>query len=74
MTERSVFARSFQVGGYTCTVVVKVPRFGRGEGWTTEWDPQPPRHLTQEELHQYRAEHARVAKELSRLLEADRYG
>jgi hypothetical protein len=74
MAERSVFARSFQVGGYTCTAVVEVSRFGRGERWTTEWDPQPPRRLSQEELRQYRAEHARVAKALARLLEAERYG
>jgi hypothetical protein len=66
--------RSFQIGGYTCTVVVEVPRFGRGERWTTQWVPQPPRHLTEEELRQYRAERARVSKDLARLLEADRYG
>jgi hypothetical protein len=66
--------RSFEIGGYTCTVVVEVPRFGIGEHWTTEWAPQPPRHLTGEELRQYQAEYGRVAKDLARLLEADRYG
>ena len=74
MAERSAFARSFQVGGHTCTVRVRFPRFGTGSGWTTEWAPQPPRHPTEGELHQYRAEYARVAKELAHLLEADRYG
>jgi hypothetical protein len=74
MAERSAFARSFQVGGYTYTVVVEVPRFGRGERWTGKWEPQPPRRLTEKELRQYRAKHARVAKALARLLEAERYG
>jgi hypothetical protein len=66
--------RSFQVGGYICTVRVRFPRFGTGSSWTTEWAPQPPRHPAQQELRQYRAEYARVAKELACLLEADRYG
>ena len=74
MAERSAFARSFQVGGPTCVVRVRFPRFGTGSSWTTEWAPQPPLHPTEEELRQYRTEYARVAKELARLLEAERYG
>jgi hypothetical protein len=74
MAERSAFAKSFQVGGYTCTVRVEFPRFGTGARWTTEWAPRPPTHPTERELRRYRAEYARVAEELAHLLEAERYG
>jgi len=67
MAERSAFARSFQVGAYTCTVAIQAPSAGVSN-FVAEWSPQTPPFLTKKEMRQFRAGRDRAIREVARLL------